>query len=530
MYYIIKLAPLTILQSLITILEDTETRFKAVSYAELYKVPGYRTQDTEIIQAQDSAKVEGAELCRKAGHDVFQPRPEFDLRAIFSKFDLEKVYVDLYYSKVYSMLLDTRNVYPTMLAKNSLTISLDTGINSAMGDDKAIALELKDGNFQYVPVVKTTVLSTLCMKKLYFPYREFDLIDLAQFRDNLASMLYNKRLELSDKTEKIQSMESFIPKLPEGITLSEANVIDKNKKLNEKIQAIKTDLEKILNELGKMHEIQSYFRITLPFQIQIEKINDVIRELLNLFDSPKSIFEYVYQPGLPKFDKDSNIPISIYQYTENRYVVRVGYADLTTNEYVVHDWYDFLQISQKDRIQIIDLLLFIISSVGVLIASFSGLCQCTNGFGRKKEQNLALQELVKKRKARSEKARKNLISKFREPKQPPKMIPLRPMIRPRAHAIQVEAEAHYPPLLNVPEPTVHSIRPSAPPMKPSTSNTVQDVKEILQLLNPKQEKKEQKTPLPIFCPLSETGTIKKQNTAAKKKTNLPLWMEGSESD
>jgi hypothetical protein len=86
MYYIIKLAPLTILQSLITILDDAETRFKAVSYAELYKVPGYRVQDTEIIQAQDSGKVEGAELCRKAGHDVFQPRPEFDLRAIFSKF------------------------------------------------------------------------------------------------------------------------------------------------------------------------------------------------------------------------------------------------------------------------------------------------------------------------------------------------------------------------------------------------------------------------------------------------------------
>jgi hypothetical protein len=54
MYNIVKLAPLTLLQSLSTILDDAENRIRAVSYTELYKVQGYRTQDTEIMQAQDS--------------------------------------------------------------------------------------------------------------------------------------------------------------------------------------------------------------------------------------------------------------------------------------------------------------------------------------------------------------------------------------------------------------------------------------------------------------------------------------------
>jgi hypothetical protein len=107
-------------------------------------------------------------------------------------------------------------------------------------------------------------------------------------------------------------------------------------------------MSKIEMSLSQMETTLSFTRLTIPLQNQIERINDIVRELLNLFDSPKSIFEYIYQPGLPDFNKNGEIPIQVFQYTENRYLIRLGIADLTSSEYVVRDMYDYLQINENN--------------------------------------------------------------------------------------------------------------------------------------------------------------------------------------
>jgi hypothetical protein len=117
MYYVVKIAPLALLQSLVTILTESEDTIKTINYNDLYKVNRYRSRDIEVLQSQDSNRVSASELCNKGGMELFLVRPEFDMRAIFAKFGVERVWVDLYYSKTYSLLLDMKNNYPAVLAK-----------------------------------------------------------------------------------------------------------------------------------------------------------------------------------------------------------------------------------------------------------------------------------------------------------------------------------------------------------------------------------------------------------------------------
>jgi hypothetical protein len=143
-----------------------------------------------------------------------------------------------------------------------LRIDSDVAIGPTLAADKDIALQLRDGEFKYVPVSKTETMSVL------FPYRESDIYDLTQLRDDLVKALYNKRSEVSAKIERMNSLDAFIPKLPSGTVLSYDNFMDKNTKLEERITNVKEELKKIEKALQKMEETQSYFRITLPYQTQ----------------------------------------------------------------------------------------------------------------------------------------------------------------------------------------------------------------------------------------------------------------------
>jgi hypothetical protein len=522
MYYVVKIAPLALLQSLITILTESENTIKAINYNDLYKVNGYRSRDIEVLQSQDSNRVSASELCNKGGMELFLVRPEFDMRAIFAKFGVERVWVDLYYSKTYSLLLDMKNNYPTVLAKNSLRIDSDITIGPTLAADKDIALQLKDGEFKYVPVSKTETISVLCMKHLSFPYRESDIYDLTQLRDDLVKALYNKRLEVSAKIERMNSLDAFIPKLPSGTVLSYDNYMDKNTKLEERINNVKEELKKIEKALQKMEETQSYFRITLPYQTQVEKINDLLIEMLNLFDSPKSVFEYIYHSELPAFNKQGEIPLQIYAHTENRYVIKLGIADITSKDYIVNDLYDFIQFSEKNRVQLIDLILFVISSVGVLVAGLSGMCQMAEGVCKNREKKEAVTELMQKRRDRAAKTRKRLVHSIRSTKLPAKNVPIArttPRVVPRIHAIQ--AEIHAPPVI---ETSFSQIRPTVTQKQVST---IQDVKEILQILHDTPPKREERT-LPIYSPVKETAkSTKSKKPATTSKGKIPLWLEPS---
>jgi hypothetical protein len=121
-----------------------ETNLKRINFHDQYKVDGYRSKDHEVVKTLDSNRMGAAELCSKSGHKLFLVRPEYDLNAIFSKYSVTRVWVDLHYSKTYDVLLDVQNRYPVPLAANSVRVETCIEISSNMSDDRKIALELKD--------------------------------------------------------------------------------------------------------------------------------------------------------------------------------------------------------------------------------------------------------------------------------------------------------------------------------------------------------------------------------------------------
>jgi hypothetical protein len=383
-----------------------------------------------------------------------------------------------------------------------------------MSDDRKIALELKDGVFKYVPVQKSEVISTLCVHRLPYPYAESDIDILENVRTDIVRSISTKKLEVSSKLERINSLNAFIPPVPKGTEISLDNVIDKETPLKTKIDDIRSELSKIEMSLSHMGTTLSFVRLTIPLQNQIERINDIVRELLNLFDSPKSIFEYIYQPGLPEFNKNGEIPIQVFQYTENRYLIRLGIADLTSSEYVVRDMYDYLQINENNRIQVIDLLLFVISSIGVLIGSFSSVCQFSNGICRNREQKVAVNELVEKRRKKAIRNRNRVVSSLARPRAPNRPITVRrPIPAPRIHAVQA-TQATEVSETSFTKPSSSRSLPSSP---------MQEVKEILQIIHSPRPEKEEKRGLPVFHPIVEKR--KKPPMTVERNMNVPLWLE-----
>jgi hypothetical protein len=100
-----------------------------------------------------------------------------------------------------------------------------------MSDDRKIALELKDGIFKYAPVQKSEVISTLCVRRLPYLFAEGDIEILEHVRTDIVRSISTKKLEVSSKLERINSLNAFIPPVPKGTEISLENVIDKETSL-----------------------------------------------------------------------------------------------------------------------------------------------------------------------------------------------------------------------------------------------------------------------------------------------------------
>jgi hypothetical protein len=69
-------------------------------------------------------------------------------------------------------------------------------------------------------------------------------------------------------------------------------------------------------------------------------------------------------------NKDVPVPMEIYQYLTDYYLIKVGYAELETVQYIENDWNDLMQISSTSRMSLVDLITLILGS---LVVSFSTL-------------------------------------------------------------------------------------------------------------------------------------------------------------
>jgi hypothetical protein len=124
--------------------------------------------------------------------------------------------------------------------------------------------------------------------------------------------------------------------------------------------------------------------------------------------------------------------------------------------------------------------LFVISSIGVLIGSFSSLCQFSNGICRNREQKVAVNELVEKRPKRALRNRSRVVSSLARPRAPHRPIAVRrPLLAPRIHTIQA-TQATEVSETSFTKPSSSRSLPSSP---------IQEVKEIIHSPPGKRRKK-----------------------------------------
>jgi hypothetical protein len=136
MYYSLKINPSTILTTLTTILTVLEDKLNEINYKNLYSVNGYRSGTLEyVVQAEKGTFADTVTVCTNQNLKLFNVKPGLDLATFFTRYDITQAWVDLYYSKDHTRLLDTQNNSPLFLAGASV-IAQDITISSTMAAAK----------------------------------------------------------------------------------------------------------------------------------------------------------------------------------------------------------------------------------------------------------------------------------------------------------------------------------------------------------------------------------------------------------
>jgi hypothetical protein len=227
-------------------------------------------------------------------------------------------------------------------------------------------------------------------------------------------------------------------------------------------------------------------------------------------------------------NKDGPVPMEIYRYLNDYYLIKVGYAELETVQYIDNDWNDLMQINSTSRMSLVDLITLILGSLGV---SFSTLLTiiftCCASKGRltneQKRQimSMAAKDRAKRNTAQSASQRPLLTSTGAISKRPG---PVKRMA-PQVNKMQIQ------PQLNQ---TNFSTMPSAPPMtmslptpiQPVRPNPVSEISQILARMNTQSTQRREEIKLPVYNPIGYGKTKTKKNKGAE----VPLWMEPSDSD
>jgi hypothetical protein len=281
-------------------------------------------------------------------------------------------------------------------------------------------------------------------------------------------------------------------------------------------------------------EIPSFFKITIPLEKELNRIEELTDEILNLFDSPLRLFEYILQPSLQTFTRYGQIPIELYSYENDYLVIRVGNSDIFSDDVLISDAYDFLQISL--RIQIMDLILFILSGIGVSAGAIATVITVFCRSKLSKNQKLFLDTIIKRQNVRSDRRQKlgrsvavNISSLFSGTGtesgsgSSTGAIPKRRAPIPTQRAISHR--------IHVGETKTNEIRPTAPPLPVlNRPTTVQEITELVSLIRTGEQCEKPKRQLPIQDVLAKSKDKEKSKQKYDPKRALPLWMESSDSD
>jgi hypothetical protein len=461
---------------------------------------------------------------------IFVPRQNSDLNTLFAQFSITKTWIDVYFDERKERLNDMRsNELPSLLS-DTTRILVDTSINSNLENTKKFALEKSGSSFKYVPVAKTEKLAVLCHRNLGYPYRNSDLIELNKIKGDIKALIDQKISEVKEQKLYFEAIKNYLPELKPSSDFSLKQATDLQAKNEVMLQDIKLKLDLIVADMRKFNELPSYFHVTLPLQTQLSKVDAFLNEIHNFLDSPSRAMQLIPRDELLNLhlNKDGPVPMEIYRYLNDYYLIKVGYAELETVQYIDNDWNDLMQINSTSRMSLVDLITLILGSLGV---SFSTLLTiiftCCASKGRltneQKRQimSMAAKDRAKRNTAQSASQRPLLTSTGAISKRPG---PVKRMA-PQVNKMQIQ------PQLNQ---TNFSTMPSAPPMtmslptpiQPVRPNPVSEISQILARMNTQSTQRREEIKLPVYNPIGYGKTKTKKNKGAE----VPLWMEPSDSD
>jgi hypothetical protein len=391
-------------------------------------------------------------------------------------------------------------------------------------------LEKSGNSFKYVPVTKTDKLAVLCHRNLGYPYRNSDLIELNKIKGDIKGLIDQKISEVKEQKLYFEAMKNYLPELKQPSDFSLKQSTDLQAKNEAMLQDIKLKLDLIVADMRKFNELPSYFHVTLPLQTQLSKIDAFLNEIHNFLDSPSRAMQLIPREELLNLhlNKDGPVPMEIYRYLNDYYLIKVGYAELETVQYIDNDWNDLMQINSTSRMSLVDLITLILGSLGVSFSTILTIIfTCCANKGRltneqkKQIMQMAAKDRAKRNTAQSASQRPLLTSTGTIPKRP---VPVKRMA-PQVNKMQIQPQVNQ---------TSFSTLPSAPPMQmalpapiqPIRPNPVSEISQILARLNTQSTQRREEIKLPVYNPIG----YGKSKTKKNKGADIPLWMEPSDSD
>jgi hypothetical protein len=287
----VKYNPIALLTDILTVLTFYYNTLSEIDVAKTYEQTGYITNDyyyrSNILKLTwDQANT----LCSSARMDLLTPTKDMRLGDMFSHFNTNSCWTQIYESKVTQTLVNM-DQYPPAKITNDSSIKMPT---EHVPEHHGIALTIDENNStSFEPVAKTEQKTTVCMAEIAYPRKEKNVKQIVGLKSMLLSHIQESRYRVEQMKSKIKRKLLVVQSignltvLKGEVALNETVLIDADmpisKKISDELNQMIVPLSQKMLSIASVEDFSLIVGTDCGFH---DLLRGLLQQVLDPLDSP----------------------------------------------------------------------------------------------------------------------------------------------------------------------------------------------------------------------------------------------------
>ena len=384
MLFYIGLSFLATLQVIELQLDVFKTRLDGTNVDNFFEVEGLRVDNSEYVMAMTQLTFTEAMIyCRRMKAQLYTPKQGQPIRRIFDRFSLKTIWTTIF--KEGPALVDGEG-FPPDLETDLNTIGLSRLTLSEMTDSKQRVVltrmevtDLTDTPFQLERKIFSDKANVICVRELSFPFRSSDVDHMKRFIKQVGTRLDTHKENIQEIKAQAQALLATLPRIGEGVSIIENDIIDLQTKLNGKLGNLRRRFDSTITDIRLVRSVVELSVITAELQGTFNQMYIIIDKVLEPLRYPLGLISAAYHPYIEpvsyNYTDDVSSQVVLFYVNDSMLLLKVG-SEKTKIQPTISQTATFFNKRYFYSVTLIDLILVITSSLVSVFAMVGIIMNC----------------------------------------------------------------------------------------------------------------------------------------------------------